>query len=197
MRGEDSSMPRWTTSCGGSPPHARGRPVAYGDGDEDGGDHPRMRGEDGSDCVCPQLRRGSPPHARGRPEQGGEAILLRRITPACAGKTPSFPIRLVSAGDHPRMRGEDGSSGSSSIRPRGSPPHARGRHDVCGGAESFEMDHPRMRGEDCLSPAVGGLVSGSPPHARGRLASMTGVPVELRITPACAGKTAQGARGSS
>ena len=162
-----------------------------------GPDHPRMRGEDIRVIDIRYPGRGSPPHARGRPEQGGEAILLRRITPACAGKTPSFPIRLVSAGDHPRMRGEDGSSGSSSIRPRGSPPHARGRHDVCGGAESFEMDHPRMRGEDCLSPAVGGLVSGSPPHARGRLASMTGVPVELRITPACAGKTAQGARGSS
>ena len=71
----------------GSPPHARGRPVARRCGPKCGGDHPRMRGEDRASYEYGPFDRGSPPHARGRPDRELSPIVSRRITPACAGKT--------------------------------------------------------------------------------------------------------------
>ena len=51
-------------------------------------------------------------------------------------------------------------------------------------------DHPRMRGEDRILLARTVIATGSPPHARGRLWISTLCGVVMRITPACAGKTA-------
>ena len=148
-----------------------------------------MRGEDFCWRCVTGIFIGSPPHARGR----------RTFNVAAAW----------SGSDHPRMRGEDGPRGYDQSKAPGSPPHARGRRmrssgktrsfritPACAGktlrASSLRSavgDHPRMRGEDLAKELGIARGTGSPPHARGRLASMTGVPVELRITPACAGKT--------
>ena len=108
------------------------------------------------------------------------------------------------------MRGEDPKVGEDEDQEQGSPPHARGRlylthcrrinlriTPACAGktstAEAFsrpEPDHPRMRGEDA-SPWLSRRPSrGSPPHARGRQLSNLNQRVFVRITPACAGKTA-------
>ena len=51
---------------------------------------------------------GSPPRVRGKPLNSGYDAVKDRITPACAGKTPRFRIRI------PRVRG--------------SPPRVRGKH---------------------------------------------------------------------
>ena len=107
------------------------------------------------------------------------------------------------------MRGEDTATELHASTNRGSPPHARGRHEIEGCIERVDWitpacagktrirdkrrqtlrDHPRMRGEDILAvgQAVYGL--GSPPHARGRLARPQHLHKTVRITPACAGKT--------
>ena len=50
-----------------------------------------------------------------------------------------------------------------------------------------------MRGEDGIKNIDGYSNFGSPPHARGRLESCHSHFDELGITPACAGKTAEGA----
>ena len=147
MRGEDGVEPAVTSSPGGSPPHARGRlkrpamrtgstritPACAGktlSGPGPSGrvrDHPRMRGEDPPLRRRPRQVKGSPPHARGRPCRYIRASSGRRITPACAGKTPRpLPARLPSP-DHPRMRGEDDPQGEARDYLVGSPPHARGR----------------------------------------------------------------------
>ena len=66
-----------------------------------------MRGEDATVARPMYCTYGSPPHARGRPETRKLITYLDRITPACAGKTPSFSTYLQKGTDHPRMRGED------------------------------------------------------------------------------------------
>ena len=87
------------------------------------------------------------------------------------------------------MRGEDPKTMMMFLRHNGSPPHARGRHELvhegfdffritpaCAGKTSRispshcgKQDHPRMRGEDALEFVRDGE--------------------DERITPACAGKT--------
>ena len=51
-------------------------------------------------------------------------------------------------------------------------------------------DHPRMCGKDYLVLFQRRQQQGSPPHVRERLFNMSMPPFILRITPACAGKTA-------
>ena len=153
----------------GSPPHARGRPIAFNLHCRDvgitpacagktparsrrsprTGDHPRMRGEDGAAGWPWKHMHGSPPHARGRRSGHKAEPRGRGITPACAGKTGLHPRSTASPPDHPRMRGED-----------------------------QRRDHGRV------------LRGGSPPHARGRLKLYRNICRTSGITPACAGKTA-------
>ena len=49
---------------------------------------------------------GSPPHARGAVVHYEPLPLVRGITPACAGSSPSHTLPLRRQWDHPRMRGE-------------------------------------------------------------------------------------------
>ena len=162
-----------------------------------------MRGEDLLGSLGAGLQAGSPPHARGRLRTGQENQVVRRITPACAGKTQGQYRLTAPEGDHPRMRGEDFLEILVFYCIVGSPPHARGRHMVaiahyanrritpaCAGktqsrasSPSIAWDPPRMRGEDGIRRR------GSPPHARGRRRDRRRRRRRRRITPACAGKT--------
>ena len=107
------------------------------------------------------------------------------------------------------MRGEDAAAGAASRPSGGSPPHARGRHQLrpaihtrcritpaCAGKtargrllHTSRADHPRMRGEDAAGVLSAVADTGSPPHARGRRPRCGGQRFQTRITPACAGKT--------
>ena len=148
-----------------------------------------MRGEDEPEaCIFPP-RTGSPPHARGRLAARGLKRDNRRITPACAGKTPETRLRPPPWPDHPRMRGEDFRVLAPGGVLIGSPPHARGRPGPGGKYQPAGVDHPRMRGEDSISDSMNSTSDGSPPHARGRLRDVLGDGAPARITPACAGKT--------
>ena len=212
MRGEDVNSGDGVRVIAGSPPHARGRldgevkepksfritPACAGKTTvarvqfNVGKDHPRMRGED-------------PPFVNVVKEK-------IRITPACAGKTFRVGLVVGGGGDHPRMRGEDALPKSVSKVLRGSPPHARGRRYIpCRGVQSRRItpacagktyrafqqgnaskDHPRMRGEDVSAMLKLLFPIGSPPHARGRQEGDDAEIEEIRITPACAGKTPEG-----
>ena len=132
-----------------------------------------MRGEDDPvDGHCPHPG-GSPPHARGRRRPPHAQNVARRITPACAGKTPAVDRPRHPEQDHPRMRGEDKSSRKRRFAMSGSPPHARGRRGLFVHNPTRVPDHPRMRGED-RGVHLSDLVR--------------------RITPACAGKTPNASR---
>ena len=127
MRGEDRKVRLFQQLNQGSPPHARGRRVGgVGEG-RLRVDHPRMRGEDIQQIILGFDALGSPPHARGRHHVSLGGLGVRRITPACAGKTRRVRGRVRHVPDHPRMRGEDISPDGSSPILSGSPPHARGR----------------------------------------------------------------------
>ena len=49
---------------------------------------------------------GSPPHVRGKAKFINTAQNADGITPACAGKSPLFNLRVPAVKDHPRMCGE-------------------------------------------------------------------------------------------
>ena len=147
MRGEKMPSPA-VTSCGpGSPPHARGKafvlvldqirlgitPACAGKRtaiiptSTASADHPRMRGEKVFAPFFPALLTGSPPHARGKERQTTVHMLIRRITPACAGKRASGKRHTTIYRDHPRMRGEKVTFSGVVYHYIGSPPHARGK----------------------------------------------------------------------
>ena len=173
MRGEDTATSSTFPTTPGSPPHARGRhyfkdgdlvgvritPACAGKtrsvraGSVDLRDHPRMRGEDRRFRSERRGTPGSPPHARGRLPQALAVARRRRITPACAGKTPSTPDRRTPWSDHPRMRGEDCAMSLKKVETAGSPPHARGR-----------LVRNRKHGvADRITPACAGKTSSNGP----------------------------------
>ena len=50
-------------------------------------DHPRVCGENFQDLAAQYEKAGSPPRVRGKPKKSWTQWKIRRITPACAGKT--------------------------------------------------------------------------------------------------------------
>ena len=52
-------------------------------------------------------------------------LLTARITPACAGNTPSWPLRDIGPKDHPRLRGKYLFALPITTLMPGSPPPAR------------------------------------------------------------------------
>ena len=133
--------------------------------------------------------RGSPPHVRERPRRQGDAGRGYRITPACAGKTPSGFSVPGPCEDHPRMCGKDPFSSCIIFPQPGSPPHVRerprgnnnggnapgitpacaGKTVVMVGRVGDDEDHPRMCGKDILTLMLPTKNRGSPPHVRERL----------------------------
>ena len=154
---------------------------------------------------------GSPPRVRGKQVNKIGRYINVRITPACAGKTPSRAFLDCLLKDHPRVCGENLPQRQSAIEPIGSPPRVRGkppprlyglrpvritpacagktkRYRVCKGGRG---DHPRVCGEnDDIRDAVMTLV-GSPPRVRGKREVLLRKAVVRGITPACAGKTVE------
>ena len=107
LRGEDCFASSFPIPFTGSPPLARGRPVAEPQTkplmrltpacagktrgvylrQNDNQAHPRLRGEDIGVHNLGYEFQGSPPLARGRPTRRSLSSQQRRLTPACAGKT--------------------------------------------------------------------------------------------------------------
>ena len=152
---------------------------------------------------------GSPPHLRGKLCILAFRHFKARITPAPAGKTWNS-CRFVLAGwDHPRTCGENFPQGRFQVRHLGSPPHLRGKpfkKEIYDAATRitpapagktnnmthcfylFE-DHPRTCGENKRGDVSQCSFGGSPPHLRGKLQGRIFLFLQIRITPAPAGKT--------
>ena len=177
-------------------------------------DHPRVRGEKFSFRPTGGMDMGSPPRARGKVHQCGSSKAVSGITPACAGKSPSYQSIRLLARDHPRVRGEKAGRLLNLFNHLGSPPRARGkvygfnssREDqritpACAGKSVHACtwrcsprDHPRVRGEKASFGSESQVRPGSPPRARGKVTILTVKLAPMGITPACAGKS-QGAVG--
>ncbi len=131
------------------------------------------------------------------------------ITPACAGKTRRSRVDEAIHEDHPRVCGENPRLCARIFEPEGSPPRVRGKPRYCSRL-SFKLritpacagkthspprkalarkDHPRVCGENHTKGGHRNEKIGSPPRVRGKQPFEQCVANEVRITPACAGKT--------
>ena len=126
MRGKDAGCfvnhekHRITPACAGkslSVPTHGSRP----------GDHPRVCGEKGLDGAPAGSGLGSPPRMRGKALCNAVDSSRRRITPACAGKSPRPAPPTPCRRDHPRMCGEKGNAARRCSSASGSPPRVRGK----------------------------------------------------------------------
>ena len=86
-----------------------------------------MCGENEDMEAAQSHRRGSPPRVRGKRIVTLYVSLLRRITPACAGKTARPFVLLPRGEDHPRVCGENALVPCAVSSDRGSPPRVRGK----------------------------------------------------------------------
>ena len=93
-------------------------------------DHPRMCGKDHAFKNFSLEIMGSPPHVRERPYERAPQSRVRRITPACAGKTCRAACLRLRDWDHPRMCGKDTRSPLRQLCDPGSPPHVRERQSA-------------------------------------------------------------------
>ena len=173
-------------------------------------DHPRVCGEKVIRHPFPIHKRGSPPRMRGKAKGVQHGPLIRRITPAYAGK--SYPaifgpgylrdhprvcgekwIASVPAsgflGSPPRMRGKD-SRQNVAQRPQGITPAYAGKRPPPKSPRLLRLDHPRVCGEKENSMTLKDYHKGSPPRMRGKGSRRYGQQWSAGITPAYAGKSA-------
>ena len=113
-------------------------------------DHPRLRG--GNDDLWTTVGEpvGSSPLARGKHDRDLRGGCEGRIIPACAGETFRRAPRRLSTGDHPRLRGGNGSRYLPALTEKGSSPLARGKLVL----------HPRELHQLGIIPACAGETLG-------------------------------------
>ena len=172
-------------------------------------DHPRRCGENRlAGNALPQAR-GSPPQVRGKPPATPKSCTVFRITPAGAGKTSCCCIASRITRDHPRRCGENRCRCLRLQLINGSPPQVRGKRGYsrgnaailgitpAGAGKTSEFiivshlwqDHPRRCGENDVRLRKFDPVPGSPPQVRGKHIVAGRRSIDVRITPAGAGKT--------
>ncbi len=152
------------------------------------GEDPRVRGDEEFSAMRRLRLSGRPPRARGRDGRGVRRRVAGGKTPACAG-TSTDPVHTPdTAGEDPRVRGDElvhvGRVGAD----EGRPPRARGRGwrgaaarsgprktPACAGtrrgaspASPAVGEDPRVRGDEDTDALGGGGAGGRPPRARGR-----------------------------
>ena len=167
-----------------------------------------MGGENAYRQTVPGLGLGSPPRRRGKGrlcslEGAGEGI-----TPAWAGKRPSWQVWKPDTKDYPRVGGEKSFTRLSIAATRGSPPRRRGKanwhcvrrpalritpaqagksHVLRFGAQVLE-DHPRVGGEKWLATKRKWSVTGSPPRRRGKAGHQSNQQTRCKDHPRVGGK---------
>ena len=150
--------------------------------------HPRSRGENRVQSPEPDQRRGSSPLTRGKQSREANALELRGLIPAHAGKTPVRRGLGLRHRAHPRSRGENGGNQPHNNLPPGSSPLTRGKHDGQGAVVADGglipahagktrsraswawriWAHPRSRGENIASRKFPVYAPGSSPLTRGK-----------------------------
>ena len=111
----------------GITPACAGKSLSCGDARSQDWDHPRMCGEKAGKGMHHSPNRGSPPHVRGKGQIHVALVVVRGITPACAGKSAVLVRHAPPVQDHPRMCGEKYADKYDALPTLGSPPHVRGK----------------------------------------------------------------------
>ena len=174
-----------------------------------GGAHPRVCGENTSSHAVPNEVAGSSPRVRGKPRRTWRSCSPRGLIPACAGKTVEARSQASRAWAHPRVCGENETTGpfsqqvtGSSPRVRGKPaplhggprphrliPACAGKTCTCHQTRSAPRAHPRVCGENPEDGIRSFAVAGSSPRVRGKPHQALPARKPRRLIPACAGKT--------
>ena len=152
-------------------------------------DHPRVCGEKCNVKKSSINAPGSPPRMRGKVHVVAVFCSVYGITPAYAGKRPSYYGESSAYRDHPRVCGEKFAILATRSSFVGSPPRMRGKAGVRTKLLKYLKDHPRVCGEK--EEPCDGFCSykGSPPRMRGKGSSERADSLSKRITPAYAGKS--------
>ena len=171
--------------------------------------HPRVCGEHTSSHFSRAFCLDSPPRVRGALTQQRRVAAAGRLTPACAGSTPSSRRARASPTTHPRVCGEHGHPVDDSEICTDSPPRVRGAPKcacgdnwvrrltpACAGSTTrasrtaaSSSTHPRVCGEHLFDGAIVIFLTDSPPRVRGAHLSCCRSLGSGRLTPACAGST--------
>lgn len=106
----------------------------------------------------------------------------------CGEKLYTPCVIAPSVGSPPRMRGKGYDVVSRLCRVRITPACA-GKRDKTGWTTTCPRDHPRMCGEKRGLILRITALQGSPPRMRGKALENGGGSLDVRITPACAGKS--------
>ena len=146
---------------------------------------------------------------RGKPITIVKIPIIRRITPAHAGKTHSYTDARRRRVNHPRACGENTEKIGQKTGPKGSPPRMRGKQCktpaevweqritpahagktyTIGTKGTRKQDHPRACGENAPTLTLFSSMKGSPPRMRGKPWDSVQPERRVGITPAHAGKT--------
>ena len=171
--------------------------------------HPRSRGEHGGPGARAHRPHGSSPLTRGAPMRRRGWSWCARLIPAHAGSTTLPAGAAVTAGAHPRSRGEHTPCPAPRCLVWGSSPLTRGArvlgeavkhlgrlipaHAGSTGPPPAPAQrlpaHPRSRGEHNLRGQLAGHYRGSSPLTRGALARVVGGVESAGLIPAHAGST--------
>ena len=176
--------------------------------------HPRVCGEQLINLGRHVDNAGSSPRVRGTGRRHQIRQHRDRFIPACAGNRTTISITLVSIAVHPRVCGEQVSSGSDDSSHSGSSPRVRGTGvrdkfadrryrfiPACAGNRSSGLPrypttavHPRVCGEQIalVRPLI--KVCGSSPRVRGTVFRRWRLHCQIRFIPACAGNSTQAFR---
>ena len=193
MCGEKSQLLCAAASCEGSPPRVRGKGKWSYHITKMRGDHPRVCGEKQVLAYFMQTLPGSPPRMRGKAEVALHADFPEWITPAYAGKSWfKLTRRRGHWGSPPRVRGKVPKSLYRCLVTGITPAHA-GKSAASPKSPPESEDHPRVCGEKAATPNVEAFYEGSPPRMRGKVRLRQGFHLCDGITPACAGKSVDGA----
>ncbi len=173
--------------------------------------HPRACGEDYKEAGDKPILAETPPRMRGRLVPTAAVELVRRNTPAHAGKTLRLSPKVRHTGKHPRACGEDLPLCRRPLPLSETPPRMRGRlgdssnhviflgntpahagktyRTTIGRYRSWK--HPRACGEDIQAMVQNPISGETPPRMRGRQDQSPKETFGMRNTPAHAGKTNQ------
>ena len=152
---------------------------------------------------------GSPPRVREELDNLRIAKNRKRITPACAGRTPFLNFSIFLPQDHPRVCGKNLYKIVKSIQKVGSPPRVREELHLfvrrvciaritpaCAGRTRKSkhcriplQDHPRVCGKNTRRVYENSRGIGSPPRVREERWKNNEQKTLVGITPACAGRT--------
>ncbi len=192
-----------------------------------GANHPRVRGADDTGVHSDQVPYDSSSRVWGRPVRTVVRPRRRGIIPPARGRPARAARRECAWRDHPRlrevdrtggtgglglspcMRGADDAGTQMAAKPKGPPPHARGRQIATGqphlvawvipacagptggaGAPTGPMpNHPSVRGADQRTRHTFVRHPGPSPRARGRRPEPDPRGSDRRTIPACAGPT--------